>query len=42
MQGERAKGIEIWRRLLDQGKEIEQTGWETLTENMYPRAPGKK
>jgi len=40
MQGERAKGIGIWRRLLDQGKERERTGWETLMENMYPRALG--
>jgi hypothetical protein len=42
MQGERAKGIEIWRRFLDQGIEREQIEWETLMENMYPRALGIK
>jgi len=35
MRGERAKGSEIWRRLLDQGKERARTGWENWMENMY-------
>ena len=42
MQGERAKGIGIWRKLLDRGKERERIEWETLMENMHPRALGIK
>lgn len=40
MQRERAKGIQIWRRLLDQGKVREQIEWEALMKDMYPRTLG--